>query len=140
MRKGKLIYVFSGPIIGSRCNSSVTFEQYVVNGYGFRVLYHITIIPLKLRESGINTKVTNGIITYPNQTNYHYSHNKTYTMTAGSLTPFDITDDVYTVNGNSSFSDSAGNSLVCNITTPLVKAVSCHNVSRVWLAFPTIRL
>jgi hypothetical protein len=50
-------------------------------------------------------------------------------MTAGSATPFDITDDVYSVTGNSSFSDSYGSSLVCNITTALVKPVACHNVT-----------
>ena len=45
-------------------------------------------------------------------------------MTAGSATPFDISDDVYTISGNSSFSNSDGSSLVCTITTPLVKT-SC---------------
>jgi hypothetical protein len=56
-------------------------------------------------------------------------------MTAGSTTPYNITDDVYSVSGNSSFSDSYGSSLVCNITTPLIKPVICHNVTAGVISF-----
>lgn len=128
-RKGKLVYLFSGPLLVPGATASVTFENYVVNGYGVLGTYTISNISSEAAGIAISTQVTNGIVTYPNQTNYHYSGNRTYTMTAGSLTPFDITDDVYTVNGNSSFSNSYGSTLVCNITTPLVKPVICHNVT-----------
>jgi hypothetical protein len=128
MRKGKLIYLFSAPLLSPGATASVTFEQYVVNGYGIIGTYTITNNSSDLGIN-INTQVTNGIITYPNETNYHYSGNRSYVMTAGSLTPFDITDDIYAVSGNSSFSASNGSSLVCNITTPLVKPVACHNVT-----------
>jgi hypothetical protein len=128
-RSGKLVYVFSDVLLRPGATASVTFQNYVVNGYGILGTYAITNTSSASGIS-INTQVTNGIITYPNQTtNYHYSHNRTYTMTAGSATPFDITDDVYSVTGNSSFSDSYGSSLVCNITTALVKPVACHNVT-----------
>src|SRR5450631_2239831 len=128
MRKGKLIYLFSGPLLFPGTTASVTFNQYVVNGYGILGTYTITN---NSSDQGINfsTQVTNGIITYPNETNYHYSANRTYVMTAGLSTPFDITDDVYAVSGNSSVSASNGSSLVCNITTPLVKSIACHNVT-----------
>jgi len=128
MRKGKLIYVFSDVLLLPGATASVTFDQYVVNGYGILGTYSITN---NSSDQGISisTQVTNGIITYPNQTNYHYSANRSYVMTAGSATPFDITDDVYSVSGNSSFSASDGSSLVCNITTPLIKPVACHNVT-----------
>ena len=129
MRKGKLIYLFTGPLLVPGVTASVTFDNYVVNGYGILGTYAITNNSSESAGISINTQVTNGIITYPNQTNYHYSSNRTYTMTAGSTTPFDISDDVYTVNGNSSFSNSYGSSLVCTITTPLVKPVACHNVT-----------
>ena len=129
-RKGKLTYVFSGPIFFPGSTVLVTFAQYVVNGYGLQGAYLITNNSPGSTDLVINTKVTNGIITYPNSTNYHYSHNKTYTLTHGLDTPFDITDDIYSVTGNSAFSDAGGNSLVFNVTTPLVKAVSCHNISQ----------
>jgi hypothetical protein len=129
LRKGKLTYVFSAPILVPGATASVTFNQYVVNNYGLQGTYSITNNSSDVNGISFTTQVTNGIITYPNATNYHYSHNKTYTMTAGSTTPFDITDDVYSISGNSSFSTTGGASLVFNATTPLVKAVSCHNVS-----------
>jgi hypothetical protein len=134
-RKGKLTYVFSGPIYFPGATVSVTFSQYVVNGYGLQGSYLITNNSTGSGDLVINTKVTNGIITYPNATNYHYSHNKTFTLISGMDTPLDITDDVYNISGNCAFSDAAGNSLVFNVTTPLVKAISCHNISQGVLSF-----
>ena len=135
LRKGKLVYVFSGPLVVPGTTASVTFDQYVVNGFGLKGTYAITNNSSDQAGISFTTQVTNGIITYPNATNYHYSHNKTYVMTGGSATPFNITDDVYSITGNSSFSTADGSSLVFNTTTPLVKAVSCHNVSSGIVAF-----
>ena len=128
VRKGKLTYVFSGALLNPGTTATVTFTQYVVNGYGIQGAYTITNNS-SLAGVVINTQVTNGIITYPSGNNYHYGHNRTFTMTAGAATPFNITDDVYSITGNSSFSAADGSSLVCNITTPLVKAVACRYIS-----------
>ena len=127
-RKGKLIYLFTGSLLTPGSKVSVTFNQYVVNGYGLQGTYSITN---NSTPAGviINTQVTNGIITYPSGNNYHYGHNRTFTMTAGASTPFIIADDVYAITGNSSFSAADGSSLVCNITTPLVKAIACPYVN-----------
>jgi hypothetical protein len=135
MRKGKLVYVFSDNIFSPGATAAVTFDQYVVNGYGILGTYSITNNSSEIIGVSISTQVTNGIITYPNQTNYHYSGNRSYLMTAGIATPFDITDDVYSVTGNSSFSNSYGATLVCNISTPLVKPVICHNVTAGVISF-----
>ncbi len=131
LRSGKLIYLFSGPLLFPGTTASVTFTNYVVNGYGLQGSYSITNNSTQTAIS-ITTTVTNGIITDPNTTNYHYSHNRTYTMIAGSNTPFDISDDVYSITGNSSFSTSDGSSLVWTIVpaTPLIKAVSCRYISQ----------
>lgn len=128
LRKGKLIYLFSGPLLFPGSTASVTFNQYVVNGYGVQGSYIITNSSTPSTIS-LTTQVTNGIISYPDLSNYHYSSNRTYTMTAGASTPYNISDDVYAVSGNSAFSASNGSSLVCSITTPLVKAVACRWVS-----------
>jgi hypothetical protein len=129
LRKGKLTYLFSGPLLSPGSTASVTFTNYVVNGFGVQGQYSITNNSSELNGISFTTQVINGIITYPSTANYHYSHNKTYVMTAGSATPYDITDDVYSVTGNSSFSVPGGNSIVFTTSTPLVKAVACHNVS-----------
>ncbi|HCL83470.1 MAG TPA: hypothetical protein DIC22_05810 [Chitinophagaceae bacterium] len=128
-RSGKISYLFTGPMLYPGSTATVTFNQYVVNGYGLQGSY--TISNNSSQAGGIifSTQVTNGIITYPDASIYHYASARTYTMTAGSATPNDITDDVYSITGNSSFSASTGAGIVFNITTPLVKAISCHNIS-----------
>jgi len=136
-RSGKVIYLFSGPIVSPGTTVGVTFVNYAVNGYGIQGEYSITNNSSDQVGISINTQVTNGIITYPNATNYHYSHNKTYIQTAGATTPFDISDDVYSISGTSSFSNTEGNTLVftANPLAPLEKAVICPNISKGVVAF-----
>lgn len=128
-RKGKLIYLFDNPLFSPGSTVSVTFENYVVNGYGLKGTYSISNKSSELIGIQFTTQVTNGIVTYPDNTNYHYSHNKIFTMTSGLATPADISDDVYAITGNSAFSNSSGASIVFTTTTPLVKAVACPNTS-----------
>jgi hypothetical protein len=135
LRKGKITYVFSAPLLSPGDTTSVTFNQYVVNGFGLQGTYSIINNSSELVGISFTTQVTNGIITYPSGTNYHYSHHRNFVMTAGSSTPYDITDDVYSITGNSSFSTAGGTSIVFNITTPLIKAVSCHNISQGVVSF-----
>jgi len=134
LRTGKLIYTFSGPLFTPGTTVSVSFNQYTVNGYGVQGSYTITN---NSTQSGISftTLVTNGILTCPDATNFHYSHNKTYTQTAGASTPYDISDDVYAITGNSAFSSSDGSSLVLNVTTPLVRNFTCLNITQGVVAF-----
>jgi hypothetical protein len=134
LRTGKVIYTFSGPLFTPGTTVSVSFNQYTVNGYGIQGQYAITN---NSTQSGISftTLVTNGILTCPDATNFHYSHNKTYTQTAGASTPFDISDDVYAISGNSAFSSSDGSSLVLNVTTPLVRNFTCLNITQGVVAF-----
>lgn len=134
LRQGKVIYTFSGPLFTPSTTVSVSFNQYSVNGYGIQGTYAITNNST-LNGVSFTTQVTNGIITYPDATNYHYSHNKTYTQTAGASTPFDISDDVYSITGNSAFSSSDGSSLVLNVTTPLVRNFTCLNITKGVVAF-----
>ena len=129
LRTGKVIYLFSGPLFTPGTTVTVSFNQYTVNGYGVQGTYAITN---NSTQSGIifTTLVTNGILTCPDATNFHYSHNKTFTQTAGSSTPFNISDDVYAITGNSAFSSSDGSSLVLNVTTPLVRNFTCMNITQ----------
>ena len=134
LRTGKVIYTFSGPLFTPGTTVSVSFNQYTVKGYGIQGTYAITN---NSTQNGISftTLVTNGILTYPDATNYHYSHNKTYTQTAGASTPFDMSDDVYAISGNSAFSSSDGSSLVLNVTTPLVRNFTCLNITQGVVSF-----
>jgi hypothetical protein len=132
VRSGKIAYLFSGPVVSPGTTVGVTFTNFVSNGYGVQGQYTITNNSSDQVGISFNTQVINGIITYPNQTNYHYSHNKTFIQTAGTSTVFDITDDVYSISGTSSFSNAEGNSLVftADPLAPLQKAVMCAHISK----------
>ena len=134
LRTGKVIYTFSGPLFTPGTTVSVSFNQYTVHGYGIQGTYAITNNSTQNAVS-FTTLVTNGILTCPDATNFHYSHNKTFTQTAGASTPFDISDDVYAISGNSAFSSSDGSSLVLNVTTPLVRNFTCLNITQGVVAF-----
>jgi hypothetical protein len=135
-RSGKITYVFSDFILNPGATASVTFTNYVVNGYGINGQYTISNASTQSALS-FTTEVINGIIIYPDGSNYHYSHNKTYTQTAGSSTPYDISDDVYSLSGTAAFSSAAGNSLelVASASAPLTVAISCHYITQGVLSF-----
>ncbi len=134
LRKGKIVYTFSGPLLVPGTTISATFDQYYVNGYGLQGSCSITNNTTQNTPS-FALQTTNGIFTFPDLTNFHYSGNKTIVMTAGSNTPSDLSDDVYAITGNSNFSASDGSSLVCNITTPLTKAFVCPYISAGVISF-----
>jgi hypothetical protein len=126
-RRGKVIAVFSNFIHVSGSTINVTFDNYFVQNYKVEGNFSIT----NNGGTGLNftTATTGGKLTYPDGTTY-YNYNGTHTWAqtsgAGTLT---FLDDAYTITGNSTTTASTGSSLGVNITTPLVKAVTCHNVS-----------
>ncbi len=135
LRKGKIIYVFSGPLLNPGTTVSANFDQYYVNGYGLQGSCSITNNSSIANGVSFTLQVTNGIFTFPDLTNFHYSGNKTVQMTAGSSTPFDFSDDVYSITGNNNFSASDGTSIVSTVTTPLVRAFTCKFISAGVISF-----
>ncbi len=134
-RKGKIIYVFSGPLLTPGTTVSANFDQYFVNGYGLQGSCSITNTSSLANGVSFTLQVTNGIFTFPDLTNFHYSGNKTVQMTAGSNTPFNFADDVYAITGNSNFSASDGTSMVSTVTTPLVRSFICKYISAGVISF-----
>ncbi|HEY4156424.1 MAG TPA: hypothetical protein VGM24_13375 [Puia sp.] len=133
-RQGKIIYVFTGPLVLPGSSVSATFDHYFVNGYGLQGSCTITNTTT-LAGFSFTSQVSNGIFTFPDLTNFHYSGNKTITLTAGSGTPYNVLDDVYSITGNSNFSASDGTSLVSTVSTPLTKAFICPYVSAGVISF-----
>jgi hypothetical protein len=135
-RSGKIIYTFDiAPLITPGATVSVTFENYTVNGYGIVGTYSIANNSTDGGPYVFVTDVSNGVITYPDQSNYHYSGNRTYTQSAGISTPLDFTDDAFSITGNSSFSSSAGTTLVCQVTSPLTRSFSCGYITEGIVSF-----
>jgi hypothetical protein len=135
MRKGKIIYVFSGDLLTPGTTVSATFDQYFVNGYGLQGACSIGNNSTLQNGVSFTLQITNGIFTFPDLTNFHYSANKTIQMTAGSSTPLDFSDDIYSITGNSNFTASDGSSLVSTVTTPLVRAFICKYISAGVISF-----
>ncbi len=133
VRKGRINYAYSGPLFAGGTVVSVVFDHYYVNNYGLQGIYSITNTSTNDVPQFVS-QVTNGIFSYPDGTNFHYTSNKVVTMTEGLSTPYYFLDDVYSITGNSNFS-TGGNSLVSNITTPLVKSAICPSVSSGVISF-----
>ena len=135
-RSGKIIYTFNnGPLITPGATVSVSFENYVVNGYGVGGSYSIKNNSTDDGPYIFDTEVSQGEVTYPDQSTYNYTGSRTYTQSAGISTPLDFTDDAFSITGNSTFSSSEGTSLVSNITTPLLRSFSCANITQGVVAF-----
>ncbi len=127
VRKGKIISVLSGPILLSGTTVAVSFENYYVNNYKVEgnVLY------TNNGGTGLNVtrQTTNGKLTYPDGiTFYTYNGSHTLSQTAGANS-ITFVDDVFSITGGGTTGSSAGNTLTTSITTALVKATACHNVS-----------
>lgn len=131
IRKGKIIYVFSGHLLTPGTTISAAFDHYFVNGYGLQGTCSITN---NSTQNGFSftTQITNGIFTFPDLTNFHYTGNKIIQMPVQISPPY-FTD--VSITGNSNFSASDGSSLVSTISTPLVKKIDCRYISSGVISF-----
>lgn len=124
-RSGSITYIFSGKLSIPGNTIAATFNNYVVNNYKLSGTYSIKNTSTGLTPS-FTTGVTNGNITYPNDTSYSFSGSKTVVFVSGS--PSDVTTLVFNITGGYSISSSYGESLTATVTTPLVREGSCKHV------------
>ena len=75
--------------------------------------------------------ISNGKITAPGG-NLYWLHTGTtsVTQTAGGGTPLNLLDDVYSVTGNHTVTNSEGKSRTATVTEALEKKTICHNVTK----------
>ncbi len=123
-RSGSITYVFSGHISTIRTTISATFNNYVVNGYALTGTYSITNSTTNIASPSLTTTVTNGSITYPNDTSYSFSGTKTVALVSGSIS--NVSTLVFNVTGGYNVSNSFGESLAATITTPLERKETCE--------------
>lgn len=124
-RSGSITYVFTGKLSTPGSTISATFNNYVVNGYKLAGTYSIANTST-LTAVSLTTAVTNGNITYPNDTSYSFSGNKTVAWISG--TPSNTASLVFNITGGYSISSSYGESLTATVTTPLVRNGTCKNI------------
>jgi hypothetical protein len=126
-RSGSISYTLSARFSNPGSTISATFNNYVVNGYKLTGTYSITNNSSIANGVVYTTKVTDGSITYPSDTSYSFSGTKTVTQTAG-IGSLDFSTYVFSVSGGYTISNSFGESLTANVTTPLVKEETCPNI------------
>ena len=129
-RKGKINIVLSDYVHNNGSNAVMTFDNYFVQG--FKVEGTITWTNTST-PNGISwtRQITNGKVTTP-LNGYYWLHEgiKYVTQTAGSSTPLNLLDDVYSVTGNHTVTNPAGKSRTATILEALEKKTICHNVSK----------
>ena len=135
-RSGSITYVFSGKLSAPGTTISATFNNYVVNGYQLGGTYSITNTSTGSTFS-LESKVINGTITYPNDTAYAFSGDKTTTLVSGTLG--DVSSYQFSVTGSYNISNSVGESLSAVVTTPLTRVLTCRYVTQGDIAFTYAR-
>lgn len=128
-RKGKINIVLSDSLRKTGSVAVMTFDNYYVNGYKKEGKITWT------NTSSADTKSWNrtcedGKITAPNGNNWTHSGTRDIVQTEGVNTPWDLTDDVYSVTGNHTVTNSAGKTRNSTITNSLIKATSCENIGK----------
>jgi len=134
-RKGKLTVTLTGKVRSAGTIISVAFDNYSVNGYTLTGTYSLTPVIVSGGGVNYNVTVTNGSITSPSGAVYTYSGTETFTQTGGIGTST-VTDDIYAITGNFSYSGSGNdNSITGTVTTPLVRSADCPNITSGIIAF-----
>jgi hypothetical protein len=129
VRKGIINILLTDSVRTPGSIATITFDNYYVNAFKKEG----TIIRTNTTVAGSNTRsynrtVINGKITGPNGKYWLHSSNIDITQTAGTGTPCDITDDVYTLSGTRTATNADGKTRTSTTQTPLQKKTSCANI------------
>jgi hypothetical protein len=126
-RSGSITYVFSGRLRTPGTTISATFNNYTVNGYQLGGTYAI-----ENTSSGSNlslsSTITSGTIVFPDDSSYSFAGTKTTSLSLAGIDTTNLLDNQFSITGNYMVSNSSGQSLVANVTTPLVRELSCRNI------------
>jgi hypothetical protein len=132
-RSGSITYIFSGKLSTTGTTISATFDNYKVAGYQLGGTYSLLNSTTGSTLS-LTTSVTDGTITYPNDSSYTFSGTKIVTLASG--TPPDISTFVFNVTGGYTITNvNTGESLAVTVTTPLEKKEACKYVDAGVAAF-----
>ncbi len=130
-RKGKINIVLTDSVRKTGSTATLTFNNYYVNTYqkeGTIVWTNTTVQGSGTRSW--NRKVTNGKITSATGTYWLHTSDANITQTSGVATPLNLTDDVYTITGTRTVTNSTGDSRTATTITPLQKKANCNNIDQ----------
>jgi hypothetical protein len=129
-RKGKINITLSNFLHLPGSTATITFDNY------YTTSYKVEGTILWTNTSTANTiswsrQVTNGKLTSPGD-GYYWMHEGTkyVTQTAGSNTPLNLLDDIFSITGSHSVTNPVGKTRTVTITEALIKPATCYNVTQ----------
>lgn len=126
VRSGKIITVFSGPMMTAGSTASTTFEDYKVDSFMVDGTFAIQNTSTSNKMAWTVT-ITDGKITNTNSGKWiKRDAVHEHTQIEGNGTPFNPLDDVYEITGHATGSNSSGNSWSTDITQPLMRKFVCQ--------------
>ena len=128
-RIGKINIVLSDSVRSTGSTAVMTFVNYFVSGFKKEGIITWTNTSLPGSRSW-QRKVENGKITAPDGRYWLHSGIRNVVQTAGVNTPNTILDDVFSITGNHTVTNAAGNTRVITTLTPLQKKVICENIDK----------
>ncbi len=121
-RRGQIVVRFTGADLRRHSGAVVTRENYFVNDNQHTATRTFT----SLGNGSYSVDVANGSIIFANNGGTHsWTAHRDYTRTAGFGTP-QVSDDVYSVTGQSAGTNRKGTSYTATITKPLIKRGDCY--------------
>jgi hypothetical protein len=127
IRKGKIITVYTGPMVMPGNTATTTFEQF----YYDDVLVEGTHVIKNISTDAnfiFTATIENGKLTKSDGDNITVNRTRTWTQTNGSDTPLFPLDDVYNITGSATGTTHQGSNAILwttEITTPLVRKFTC---------------
>ncbi|HQW84439.1 MAG TPA: hypothetical protein PK987_08265 [Ferruginibacter sp.] len=134
-RKGKIISIFTNPMVVPGAKVSTTFVGYFVDSFHIEGT-HISENTSTTNMQGWKNVVIDGKITNTNTGRWHmWNSTRNILQVAGNGTAHFPLDDIYKVTGNANGSNAAGNSWTSLILDPLIKKFVCP-----WIVKGTVKL
>lgn len=134
-RKGKIVSIYTNPMILPGAKVSTTFVDYYVDSFKIEGT-HITENTSTSNMQGWKIVVIDGKITNTNSTNWRkWNSTKNILQVEGNGTPHFPMDDVYKITGSARGSNSAGHTWASLVLEPLIKKFTCP-----WIVKGTVKL
>jgi hypothetical protein len=128
-RRGIIRIILSDSVRKSGSTAVMTFENYYVNNY--KVEGKITWTNTSTVGTRSWTRLTeNGKITAPDNRYWLHTGLRTIVQTAGINTPMNLLDDIFSITGNHTVTNSSGNSREITVLEALQKKTACANIDK----------
>ena len=127
-RKGKVINIYTGPMLLPGNSSTTTFENHYINDTHVEGTHISTNASTDNGIKFIN-KIIDGKVTKANGDYILKNSEKTLALVEGMLTPLNPLDDVFKITGNATGTTSKSGTTLDwshNITEPLIRKASCR--------------